>query len=93
MHAEQHSKITATAWVRLKAGDSYAWVNCRTPMFSCFINLANATANVNLSTNSSITFSPNFSQQPIREVWLKGEAFFSVKHTADHTKFRVHAEG
>ncbi len=48
---------------------------------------------VNLNANSSISFAQNFSEQPVREVWLKGEAFFSVKHTANHAKFRVHAEG
>ncbi len=48
---------------------------------------------VSLNANSSISFSPDLNTQNVREVWLKGEAFFSVKHTARHTKFRVHSKG
>lgn len=45
---------------------------------------------VTLNGNSRICFSESWNESEIREVWLEGEAFFSVMHTADHKKFVVH---
>lgn len=45
---------------------------------------------VTLNANSKIEYDSDFFKKNIREVWLTGEAFFSVKHTATHSKFRVH---
>ena len=39
---------------------------------------------VTLNGNSSITYAGE------RELWLEGEAYFKVQHTADHQRFRVH---
>jgi transmembrane sensor len=44
---------------------------------------------VKLNANSSITYSSDWSAKSPREVSLKGEAFFSVKHTINHQKFKV----
>lgn len=44
---------------------------------------------VNLNANSTLSF--DLHNKKIREVWLKGEAFFSVKHTAENTPFIVHS--
>ncbi len=44
---------------------------------------------VNLNANSQIIYK-RFWNSPNREVWLKGEAFFSVTHQQHHTPFVVH---
>ncbi|QHT67479.1 FecR family protein [Rhodocytophaga rosea] len=43
-----------------------------------------------INGNSSVRFAKEWDQAQIREVWLKGEAYFSVQHTASHQKFIVH---
>jgi transmembrane sensor len=45
---------------------------------------------VTLNGNSRIRYSRNWKKTKVREVWLDGEAFFSVAHTADDQKFIVH---
>lgn len=45
---------------------------------------------VTLNGNSSIHYRRGWEDRKVREVWLEGEAFFSVAHTADHQKFVVH---
>lgn len=47
---------------------------------------------VDLNGNSSISYLPEWRSRNTREVWLRGEAFFSVTHDADR-KFTVHASG
>ncbi len=42
-----------------------------------------------LNANSSLRVSDNTSEDSVREVWLEGEAFFSVTHTPDHQRFIV----
>jgi transmembrane sensor len=44
---------------------------------------------VTLNGNSSIQYVAGWSDEMPREVWLKGEAFFSVTHTRNHQKFKV----
>lgn len=46
---------------------------------------------VMLNANSSLRVSDRWRAGQAREVWLSGEAFFSVAHTPDHQKFVVHA--
>ena len=46
---------------------------------------------VTLSPNSKISYNYNRDTQGERELWLNGEAFFSVKHLENHQKFIVHA--
>lgn len=46
---------------------------------------------VMLNANSSIRFAENWDEKEIREVWLKGEAFFKVSHS-DQQKFIVYTE-
>jgi transmembrane sensor len=43
---------------------------------------------VTLNGNSSLTYPQDWQQE--REVWLDGEAYFSVTHTADDRRFVVH---
>lgn len=46
-----------------------------------------------LNANSRITFEKDWDQQPSREIWLEGEAYFSVVHKQDHQPFKVHTAG
>lgn len=43
-----------------------------------------------LNGNSKISYNPEW-DQGIREVWIEGEGFFSVKHMHDDRKFIVHS--
>lgn len=45
---------------------------------------------VTLNGNSEIRYAPGLGMQDQREVWIEGEAFFSVKHTVDNREFIVH---
>ncbi|MEO1261192.1 MAG: FecR domain-containing protein [Bacteroidota bacterium] len=48
---------------------------------------------VDLNANSTLVYFPDkWNQLDAREVWLEGEAFFTVKKTAERTKFFVHAD-
>jgi ferric-dicitrate binding protein FerR (iron transport regulator) len=44
-----------------------------------------------LNSNSSLSLAPEWAKQPDREVWLTGEAFFSVQKNGK--KFKVHTDG
>ena len=44
---------------------------------------------VTLNYNSRLKYARDWMNGDIREVWLSGEAFFSVVHQSDHQKFRV----
>jgi ferric-dicitrate binding protein FerR (iron transport regulator) len=43
-----------------------------------------------LNGNSSLAYAPRWAAGQPREVWLEGEAYFSVTHTASHERFTVH---
>ena len=45
---------------------------------------------VTLGPNSKISYSLNWNSEQERELWLKGEALFSVKHLNNHRKFIVY---
>jgi transmembrane sensor len=47
-------------------------------------------SHVVLNGNSSIKIAKDWSDNQDREVWLNGEAFFTVVHTHNHSKFSVH---
>lgn len=47
---------------------------------------------VTLNYNSKLTYATDWYSHEIREVWLSGEAFFSVVHRSDHQKFLVHTD-
>lgn len=47
---------------------------------------------VKLNANSSLSFTADWQEDKAREVWLDGEAFFSVTHQASHQKFLVHVD-
>jgi transmembrane sensor len=44
-----------------------------------------------LNANSALTLSENWESNQLREVWLKGEAFFKVRKKPNHTRFVVNA--
>ena len=48
---------------------------------------------VTLNANSTLRYAANWKSTTPREVWLDGEAYFSVKHLANHQRFRVHTSG
>ena len=43
-----------------------------------------------LNANSSLEYSADFQTSSDRQVWLEGEAYFSVTHTEDDQRFVVH---
>ncbi|MDB5200164.1 MAG: hypothetical protein JWO92_2127 [Chitinophagaceae bacterium] len=45
-----------------------------------------------LNAHSTITYGKQWKTGTEREVWIKGEAFFHVKKTANHDKFIVHTD-
>jgi transmembrane sensor len=45
---------------------------------------------VTLNGNSTIRYERRWDDASVREVWIEGEGFFKVKHTADGRKFIVH---
>jgi len=48
-------------------------------------------SSVVINANSAIRFKDNWDEQDKRVVWLDGEAYFDVKHRANHQPFLVHA--
>jgi transmembrane sensor len=48
---------------------------------------------VTLNANSRLRYAAAWSASAPREVWVDGEAFFSVKHLPNHQRFRVHTSG
>lgn len=46
-----------------------------------------------LNANSVLRYNPDWGGAGPRQVWLEGEAFFSVKHTPNHQPFMVHTPG
>jgi transmembrane sensor len=44
---------------------------------------------VMLNGNSSLKYNKGWNKEEKRQVWLQGEAFFSIKHTPNHQKFIV----
>ena len=46
---------------------------------------------VALNANSKLRYGTDWNTKNAREVWLEGEAFFSVTHTSDNQKFIVRA--
>jgi ferric-dicitrate binding protein FerR (iron transport regulator) len=49
-------------------------------------------SSVTLNSNSSLRYTNDWDSQTPREVWVEGEAFFSVIHTFNHQKFIVHSK-
>ena len=45
-----------------------------------------------LNSHSEIRYATTWNSEDVREVWLKGEAYFSVQHTMNHQKFLVHTD-
>ena len=46
-----------------------------------------------LNANSQLAFDKNWDQLSTREIWLNGEAYFSVVHKQDHQPFKVITPG
>ncbi len=47
---------------------------------------------VTLNANSNLTYNKAWKETGDREVWIEGEAFFSVKHRNNNQRFIVHTE-
>jgi transmembrane sensor len=47
---------------------------------------------VMLNANSSVSYAPSWNNEQPREIWLAGEAFFSVTHKRNSQKFVVHTQ-
>ena len=45
---------------------------------------------ITLNGNTTLRYPANWDAHSTREVWIDGEAFFEVQHTASHQKFIVH---
>ena len=58
---------------------------------TCAVTLPDR-SQVTLSANSTLRVPRRFGKDEIREVWLSGEAFFSVTHQRNHRRFVVHAK-
>lgn len=43
-----------------------------------------------LNSNSTLRFMHDWNEKPVREIWLEGEAFFSVIHKVNHQPFKVY---
>lgn len=48
---------------------------------------------ITLNANSKVTYHNHWNADQPREIWLEGEAFFSVQHTKNDQKFLVHTSG
>jgi len=48
---------------------------------------------VTLNGNSTLRYNKDWTADNNREVWIDGEGFFAVQHTANHQKFIVHVSG
>lgn len=46
-----------------------------------------------LNANSRIVFNKDLDKQPVRDIWLEGEAFFTVVHKQNHQPFKVSTPG
>jgi transmembrane sensor len=46
-----------------------------------------------LNSNSSASYGRKWDANEPREIWIDGEAFFSVQHKKNHQKFIVHSSG
>ena len=47
---------------------------------------------ITLNANSTLTYNNNWSSTDPREVWLNGEAYFSVTHQQNNQRFVVHTQ-
>jgi ferric-dicitrate binding protein FerR (iron transport regulator) len=45
---------------------------------------------ITLNANSVVRYQSGWENKPKREIWLDGEAYFSVRHTRNHQPFVVH---
>lgn len=45
---------------------------------------------VKLNSNSTLRYASNLLEGKVREVWLDGEGYFSIKHLPDNRRFVVH---
>jgi len=50
-------------------------------------------SSVTLNANSTLRYAATWPASAPREVWVDGEAFFSVKHMPNSQRFRVHTAG
>lgn len=66
---------------RLQVGTAYGEIRRITLPDSSFVTL---------NARSTIRYNQDWNSKDDREVWIDGEAFFSVRHTTDNRRFVVH---
>ncbi|UOQ77506.1 FecR domain-containing protein [Hymenobacter sp. 5516J-16] len=88
----------AAATVAMVAGGSILWQQHARPAPQSYATTFGQTrtlhlpdgSTVTLNGNSRLRYAPNPAAGQPREVWLDGEAFFSVRHTPSNQRFIVH---
>lgn len=87
---------TAAAAIILIAAGTYLWTSLgsqasiKTAYGQVTTQQLPDGSEVILNANSSVSYSEGWDKGKEREVWVKGEAFFKVKKTANKSRFIVH---
>ncbi|WP_461488788.1 FecR family protein [Pontibacter sp. HJ8] len=104
-HSKSMSSYSWSGWQQIAAAVAFLLVACaglyllvKKPGMTVYATKAgeNKTlvlpdgTEVLLNANSSLSLAPEWAKQPNREVWLTGEAFFSVRKNGK--KFKVHTD-
>jgi ferric-dicitrate binding protein FerR (iron transport regulator) len=80
--------MIGTAWFVYKAQQP-AWVTYQTAYGEVENIILPDGSHVTLNANSQLKYTEAWERNTPREVWLEGEAYFSVVHTANDHKFQV----
>jgi transmembrane sensor len=70
-------------------GENKAWKQYQTAYGETSTLVLPDGSSVVLNANSTLTLYSDWNEEPEREIWLDGEAFFSVVHKEDNKLFRV----
>jgi ferric-dicitrate binding protein FerR (iron transport regulator) len=88
--------------IGLLAGSAWLWQTRPTPALATELTTHNGElrtvqlpdgSSVTLNANSRLRYAAAWPASGPREVWVDGEAFFSVKHLPNNQRFRVHTTG
>jgi ferric-dicitrate binding protein FerR (iron transport regulator) len=89
-----HSAAVAAVLITLMSvvyfwGEKKAWKEYQTAYGETRTVVLPDGSSVVLNANSTLTLFSDWNEEPEREIWLDGEAFFSVVHKKDNKLFRV----
>ncbi|MBK5278646.1 MAG: FecR domain-containing protein [Bacteroidia bacterium] len=79
-----------TAWLWMSDQNNFEY---RTQFGETKTILLPDSSTVILNSNSRLTYAKNWHQLASREIWLEGEAYFSVVHKQDDQTFKVFTSG